>query len=163
MKWLDGFANCIKKINTGIAFVGMFLLIPLMLMMTGDVIGRVLFNSPIKGSYELASYLLACFVLLGIAYTYQVGGHVRIDLLVTRLPKRAAYICEIISILLSLFIVAILVWQGWLLGISDTAVSEQLRIPEGPFRLLVPFAATMLWLVLLAELIEKIYGLFRRS
>ncbi len=162
MNWLDTLAAYIKKLNYGLAFIGMFLLIPMMLMTTADVISRGLFNRPLVGVYELSSYLLAGFVLLGIAYTYQVGGHVRIDLLISRLPKSLANIFDIITTLLSIFIVTILIWQGWVLGISETAVSEQLRIPEVPFRLLVPLAATTLWLVLFTELLEKISGLFRR-
>ena len=152
----------IRKANRILAYAGMFLLIPMMLMTTVDVIARSLFNHPLVGVYELSSYLLAGFFLLGIAYTYQVGGHVRIELLVARLPEPLARIAEIVTILLSLFIVTILIWQGWKLAITETAVSEQLRIPEMPFRLLVPLAALSLWLVMFAELLEKISGLFRR-
>jgi len=162
LNWLDQLATYTKKLNYGMAFIGMFLLIPMMLLTTADVVARGLFNRPLTGVYELSSYLLAAFVLLGISYTYQVGGHVRIDLLISRLPKTLATVFDIITILLSLFIVSILVWQGWKIGISETAVSEQLRIPEVPFRLLVPLAATTLWLVLFTELIEKFSGLFRR-
>ncbi len=162
MEWLDTLAKSIKKLNFGLAFVGMFLLIPMMLMTTGDVIFRGIFNQPLTGVYELSSYLLAGFVLLGIAYTYQVGGHVRIDFLVSRLPKPIANVLDIITISLSMLIVSILVWQGWKLGISETTVSEQLRIPQMPFRLLVPLAALTLWLVMFTELLGKISELFRR-
>ena len=157
------FKKTLQKINRCFAFGGMFLLIPMMLLTTADVIGRSYFRHPITGAYELSSYLLAVFILLGIAYTYQVGGHVRVTMFVSKLPDRVSVTVEIITILLSLFIVAVLAWQGWVLGWEEKTVSEQLRIPELPFRLLVFLAAVSLWLELLIDLVAKTISLRRRS
>ena len=149
--------------NRGIAFGGMFLLIPMMLLTTADVIGRSYFRWPITGTYELSSYLLAVFILLGVAYTYQVGGHVRVTMFVSKLPDRIAIGVSIITTLLSLFIVAVLAWQGWVLGWEEKTVSEQLRIPELPFRLLVFLAAVSLWIELLIDLVIKTTQFLRGS
>ena len=159
----EALKSVLQKMNRVIAFGGMFLLIPMMLLTTADVIGRSLFRRPITGTYELSSYLLAVFILLGIAYTYQVGGHVRVTMFVSKLPDRIAVAVEIITTLLSLFIIAVLAWQGWVLGWEEKTVSEQLRIPELPFRLLVFLAAVFLWLELLIDLVDKTAHLMRRS
>ena len=149
--------------NRGIAFGGMFLLIPMMLLTKADVIGRSYFRRPITGTYESSSYLLAVFILLGVAYTYQVGGHVRVTMFVSRLPARIAIGVSIITTLLSLFIVAVLAWQGWVLGWEEKTESEQLRIPELPFRLLVFLAAVSLWIELLIDLVTKTAQFLRGS
>ncbi|MFZ7126670.1 MAG: TRAP transporter small permease subunit [Desulfobacterales bacterium] len=162
MVWLDSMATVVRKINKGFAFVGMFFLIPMMLLTTSDVIARSLFHRSVSGTYELSSYLLSVFILLGIAYTYQVGGHVQIDMFTQRLPATVKAVLEVLTTLLSLFIISILAWQGWVVGIEEAAVSEQMRIPEMPFRLLVTLAAVCLGLSLLVELIEKVCGLIRR-
>ena len=151
----EALKRMLQKMNRGIAFGGMFLLIPMMLLTTADVIGRSYFRRPITGTYELSSYLLAVFILLGVAYTYQVGGHVRVTMFVSRLPARIAIGVSIITTLLSLFIIAVLAWQGWVLGWEEKTVSEQLRIPELPFRLLVFLAAVSLWIELLIDLVTK--------
>jgi TRAP-type C4-dicarboxylate transport system permease small subunit len=127
------------------------------------VIGRSYFRRPITGTYELSSYLLAVFILLGVAYTYQVGGHVRVTMFVSKLPDRIAIGVSIITTLLSLFIVAVLAWQGWVLGWEEKTVSEQLRIPELPFRLLVFLAAVSLWIELLIDLVIKTTQFLRGS
>ena len=155
--------KALRRLNRSIAFSGMFLLIPMMLLTTADVIGRSFFRHPITGTYELSSYLLAVFILLGIAYTHQIGGHVRVTMFVSKLPDRAALAVNIITTLLSLFIIAILAWQGWVLGWEEKTVSEQLRIPEMPFRLLVFLAAVTLWLELLIDLVSNIDHFLRRS
>jgi TRAP-type C4-dicarboxylate transport system permease small subunit len=159
----EALKRILQKMNRGIAFGGMFLLIPMMLLTTADVIGRSYFRRPITGTYELSSYLLAVFILLGVAYTYQVGGHVRVTMFVSRLPARIAIGVSIITTLLSLFIIAVLAWQGWVLGWEEKTVSEQLRIPESPFRLLVFLAAVSLWIELLIDLVTKTAQFLRGS
>jgi TRAP-type C4-dicarboxylate transport system permease small subunit len=159
----EALKRVLQKMNRGIAFGGMFLLIPMMLLTTADVIGRSYFRRPITGTYELSSYLLAVFILLGVAYTYQVGGHVRVTMFVSRLPARIAIGVSIITTLLSLFIIAVLAWQGWVLGWEEKTVSEQLRIPESPFRLLVFLAAVSLWIELLIDLVTKTAQFLRGS
>ena len=139
-----------------LCYIGMSFLIPMMLLTAGDVMARVAGARPVPGAVELSGYMLAVFILLGVAYTHQVKGHVRISMLVSRLPKRAGYVVEIVTTLLSLFIIGILAWQGWTVGIQEKTVSDMLRIPQFPFRLLVSVAAIFLFLELLIDLAESI-------
>jgi TRAP-type C4-dicarboxylate transport system permease small subunit len=134
-----------------------------MLLTTGEVIGRNLFNRPIAGTVELSEYLLAIFVLLGVAYTQQVKGYVGVSLFVSRLPVRGQMVLNIISTLLSLFIFAILAWQGLIVGMEEKTVSDMLRVPQYPFRLLVAAAAFLTCLELLIDLADFFAKLFRRS
>jgi TRAP-type C4-dicarboxylate transport system permease small subunit len=159
----EALRRVLQKMSRGIAFGGMFLLIPMMLLTTADVIGRSYFRRPITGTYELSSYLLAVFILLGVAYTYQVGGHVRVTMFVSKLPNRIAIGVSIITTMLSLFIIAVLAWQGWVLGWEEKTESEQLRIPELPFRLLVFLAAVNMWIELLIDLVTKTARFLRGS
>jgi TRAP-type C4-dicarboxylate transport system permease small subunit len=119
----------------------MLLILPLMLLTSADVIGRAAWARPIPGIVELSSYMLDVFILLGLAYTQQVKGHVRVSMLTSRLPQRAQQSLEIVVTLLSLFIMVLLAWQGWVVGMEETAVSDMLRIPQRPFKLLVGVAA----------------------
>jgi TRAP-type C4-dicarboxylate transport system permease small subunit len=153
----------IRRFNLYISMAGMSLILPLMLLTTGDVIGRGFFRKPIPGTFELSEYLLAVFILLGAAYTQQVKGHVGVDFITSRLSPRLRKICQIITTLLSLFIIAIVVWQGFLQGMSERTVSEILRIPQYPFRLLVAIGGFLLWLELLIDLIGLIGELVRRE
>ena len=141
----------------------MSFIIPLMLLTTGDIIGRKFFSKTIPGTFEISEYILATFILLGAAYTQQVKGHVGVDFLTSRLSPRARIVCEMITTLLSMFIIGIVVWQGWAEGIIERAVSDQLRIPQYPFRLLVAVGGFLLWLELLIDLFNSIGKLKRRD
>jgi TRAP-type C4-dicarboxylate transport system permease small subunit len=162
MKGLSSIRKTIQWLTLFLCYGGMFLLIPMMLLTTGDVVSRTFFGLHIPGTVELSSYMLAVFILLGVAYTHQVKGHVRVSFLVSRIPEKAGLITDTITTLLSLFIIAILAWQGWVLGIEQKTVSDMLRIPQLPFRLLVSVAAFFLCLELLLDLTVcagKLFGI----
>lgn len=142
----------IQRANRWICYAGMLLIVPLMLLTTIDVIGRAFFARPIPGIVELSSYMLDVLILLGLAYTQQVKGHVRVAMLTVRMPFRLRTLVEIFVTLLSLFVMVLLAWQGWVVGMEETAVSDMLRIPQRPFKLLVGVAAFFLCLELLVDL-----------
>jgi TRAP-type C4-dicarboxylate transport system permease small subunit len=121
----------------GMAFGGMVLLVPMMLLTTGDVIGRAFWSRPIPGTVELSSYMLAVFILAGVAYTQRVKAHVNVTMLLDRMPERVSDVINICTTILSLVIIGVLAWQGWVVGMEETTVSDQLRVPQWPFRLLV--------------------------
>lgn len=147
--------HLIRRINFYICGAGVCLLLPLMLLTTGDVVGRKFFAKTIPGAFEISQYLLAVFILLGLAYTQQVKGHVGVDFLISKFSPRGRAFCEILTTLLSLFIIAILVYEGWVEGIKEKTVSDMLRIPQYPFRLLVSIGGFLLWLELLIDLVES--------
>jgi len=155
MVW-DQFKNGVHKLNLYVGMVGMTLLIPLMLLTTGDVLGRKFLSKTIPGTFEISEYVLAVFILLGAAYTQQMKGHVGVDFVTSRLSPRVRTLCEILTTLLSLFIIAIVIWQGFLEGIREKTVSDMLRIPQYPFRLLVSVGGFLLWLELLIDLVSSI-------
>jgi len=162
MKWLGMIRKPLQRLTLALCYGGMFLLVPMMLLTAGDVIGRVAWSRPIPGAVELSSYMLAVFILMGVAYTHQVKGHVRVGMLVSRLPERVGLILDVFTTLLSLFIISILAWQGWVVGIEERTVSDMLRIPQLPFRLLVSVAALFLCLELLVDLVDSLGKLVRR-
>ena len=155
--------KAIQKLNRFISGVGAVFLLPLMLLTTGEVIGRNLFNRPIAGTVELSEYLLAVFILLGVAYTQQVKGNVGVSFFISRLPLRGQLVLNILSTLISLFILAILAWQGLVVGMEEKTVSDMLRVPQYPFRLLVAAAAFLTCLELLIDVGDSVSRLLRRS
>jgi TRAP-type C4-dicarboxylate transport system permease small subunit len=163
---METLIKCRKMVNRasyGACFIGMFLAIPLMLLTVGDVMGRSFFNKPIPGTFELSEYMLAVIVLLGAAYTQQVKGHVGVDFLTSRYAPRAQAVFQAVTTLAGLAIIAILVWQGYIEGIHEKAVSDQLRVPQWPFKLLVAVGGALLWLELLLDFISSVLKIAGRQ
>lgn len=156
------FRKTVQRVSIYMSYIGMILLIPMMLLTSGEVIGRALWSRPIPGSMELSSYLLAAFILLGLAYTHQVKGHVRVTMLVSRLPEKVALVLDVITTLLSLFIIGLMAWQGWVVGKAEHTVSDMLRIPQFPFRLLISVGGAFLFLELFFDLTDTLKKIVRR-
>ena len=158
---LDALREKLQKINRWIAGMGACVLIPLMLITAADVVARDVFNHPIPGVIELSQYLLAVSILLGLAYTQQVKGHVGVSMLTSRLPARAQIMMSLFGTLVSLFLFVLLAWQGLIIGLEEKTVSDMLRVPQYPFRLLVAVAAFLTFLELLIDLGSSIQKLGR--
>lgn len=164
MEWLTNTQKRVQRLTYCVSAVGMFMLIPMMLLTTSDVITRTTLNKPIPGAVETSSFMLVVVILLGLAYTQQVKGHPNVTILVSRLPLRVSLIVEIIINLLCLGIVSIVVWQGWVVatGAIGRIVSDVLRIPQFPFRLLVPVGGALLFLEFLVDLFTSVEKLLKR-
>jgi len=163
MGWFETVKKGIHKVNRFIAGVSGFVLLPLMIITAVDVVGRDVFNHPIPGTVELSQYMLAVFILLGLAYAQQMKAHVAVSLFTSRFSNPVQLILSIVSSLLCLFISFIVAWQGWVVGIEERAVSDMLRVPQYPFRLLVAIAAFLLCLELLIDLGDSLKKLVGRA
>jgi TRAP-type C4-dicarboxylate transport system permease small subunit len=161
MEWTRS-RRSIQRINFCVCGAAVFLLLPLMLLTTGEVISRGFFNKPIPGTVELSEYLLATLILLGVAYTHQAKANVAVSFFVTRFPPRFRAFCQVITTSISMLVVGVIAWQGLILGIEERTVSDMLRIPQFPFRLLVAIAGFLLWLELLIDFADSVKDLSRR-
>ena len=84
----------IAHIVEKIAYLGGYYsawLVPLMMMLVVvEVFWRYVLHQPLMVADEFSAYMLVALSFLGLAYTWRQGGHVRVTVLVTRLPSRAA-------------------------------------------------------------------------
>jgi len=64
-----------------------------------------------------------------------------------------------------LYIILVLVWQGWVVATGDIGrtVSDVLRIPQLPFRLLVPVSGALLFLEFIVDLLINAEKLFKKQ
>jgi TRAP-type transport system small permease protein len=163
MVHLERFKTLVHRASFAACFAGMFAAVPLMLLTAADVMGRTFFNKPIPGTFELSEYMLSVLILLGAAYTQHVKGHVGVDFLTKRFSTRLQAFFQTLTTLAALFIIAIVVYYGFLEAMHERAVSDQLRIPQWPFKLLVSAGGFLLWMELLLDLISSVSTVAGRS
>jgi TRAP-type C4-dicarboxylate transport system permease small subunit len=79
----------VQTIEKGTAFLSAVFILIMVCLIATDVAGRYLFNSPIRGSYEIIeNYLMIFLVYFGLAYAYREGAHIRLTILENHLPSR---------------------------------------------------------------------------
>lgn len=84
-------------------------LVPLMVVLVAyEVFMRYVMHNPPMVADEFSAYMLVALSYLGIAYTWREGGHIRITILVRRLPFMVAnWIRLLVLIINLLFLIGI--------------------------------------------------------
>ena len=92
----------INKFNEIVAKAFAFLIFVLILTLTYEVIARYGFGRPTQWSFDVTYFISSLVLVLGLAYTWQIGGHVSVDLITVKLPRRVTAALKVVFIL-SLF------------------------------------------------------------
>ena len=148
----DWIARALLTIAAVLAFLLCFLV-------CADVIGRAVFNSPVKGTPEIVSGSIVMILWLQAAYAVRSGGMIWVDAVHAHLPARVQRACEFLAALLGLAFFALVCW-----GSADPALYSwtsneyegegALRVPVWPARFLVligSFLAAFNYLLLAIE------------
>ena len=93
--------------------------------------------------------MLAVIILLGAAYTQQVKGHVAVDFLTSRFTQETQAVLQVITTIGQPLHYRHHGLAGVYLGAwRKRRCTDQLRIPNGPFKMLVAVGGLLLWLQL---------------
>jgi len=85
-------------------------LVILMMVTVADVTLRYLFNSPVRGSYDMVESMLLVFVFNGMAAGFFMRRHVVIDLIDAAVGRRGTIVLIRIADVLSIICLALLMW-----------------------------------------------------
>ena len=83
----------IEKVADFLGYVSGWLVPAMMLLVAVEVFMRYVLHDPAMVADEFSAYMLVALSYLGLSYTWRQGGHVRITLLVSRLPVQARFCC----------------------------------------------------------------------
>ncbi len=129
---LGWIANTLLVLAAMLAFVLCFIVV-------ADVSGRVLFNTPVKGTPEIVSYSIVVICYLQAAYAIRSGGMINTDAITAYLPLRLQSLLAAFGALLGIVLFGIICWGGidgaahaWSSG--EFEGEGALRIPAWPAR-----------------------------
>ena len=133
-------AKKIGAANTWLAKAGGYVLLCMMILTIFDVIGRYFFNSPITGAYEITQVMMVTVVFLFLGYTQAQKGHISIDFVIRLLPQKMRMAIDIVTHLVSLFIMILIGWMNILRCLELMRINEVtpiLHVPISPFFLIL--------------------------
>jgi TRAP-type mannitol/chloroaromatic compound transport system permease small subunit len=88
MQFIEKVVDFIEKINGKIGHFVSWICTLMVLVVFYDTLMRYAFNKGSVALQELEWHLFAVVFLLGAAYTFKEGGHVRVDILYTSFSKK---------------------------------------------------------------------------
>jgi len=93
-------ATIIEKLASGSGFISGLLVPIMMILIVVEVFMRYVLHSPLMIADEFSAYMLVALSYLGFAYTWRQGGHVRIEILVSRLSPRTSQKIRLLGLIL---------------------------------------------------------------
>jgi len=132
----------------------------IMVLTVADVILRSVFNRPISGSVELCELFIVVGGFLGVAWCCQKGGHVKVDILVSRWSPRWQAIADSVNNILAIFIIPLISWQLIVHGLElkiEGNVTDTLHIPLYPFYIIAGLGFALLSFEILLQLVKSLY------
>ena len=136
-------------------------------LICSDILGRALFSFPIIGVPEIVKVSVGAIVWLQMAHTLKIGGHLRSDVILGRLPRRGRAIMNLVAYALGAVTFGLRGFSGWPTKILAWEMGEfegelPVRVPTYPLRSIVLLGAalTSLQFVLLAA--EVVGGMLTR-
>lgn len=130
-------------------------------LVVADVIGRVVFNSPVKGTPEIVSSSIVVICFLQAGYAIRSGGMLSVDALVNKLPPGGRSWVAALGALLGAAFFAFVCW-GSIEGATHAWVSNEfegegaLRVPVWPARFVIVLGCALAALSYLLLVFENI-------
>ena len=154
MKWIKH----IDRISEWTGIAAAWIVVPLTLLVTYEVVMRDFFNRPSNWGYDVCWMLYGLSFMIGGAYTLLHKGHVRIDIVYNVLPPRIQKIFDaVVYLVFFLFVTIVFTWAGikfaadaWMSG--EYLSTSTWKFPSAPIKTIIPVAYFLLSLQSLAEL-----------
>lgn len=150
----------ITNINRWVAQFGGLLVAALMVMVVIDFTSRGMYK-PVPGIDAAAVFVLVFIVYLGLGYCEHKKSHVRIEMLVSKLPLRWARLLNQFSYCIALSIVAVTIYAAGLNALwsfqHGEAVAGPTPLPVSPIKFLLTIGIALYWL----QLSVNFAGLFK--
>ncbi len=130
-------------------------------LIVANILGRVLINRPILGTYELVGFLTAAVVGLALARCALENSHIAIGFLTDKLPPSWQRFIELavgLPAMVFLFFAAFNIFVYGSRLASSGVVSSTIRLPFYPFIYLVAAGFLMLACTVLLSLLKQAAG-----
>lgn len=152
---LSKFDQQLFKLESLFSLIGGITILMLVALAVANSLGRWVFNLPVTGYIDWVEQFMAVFAFIGIAYCQRLGGHIRMDIVLSLMKGRALWIAEWASTFFMLLITTVLVYGSYLhfyRAFSNGDSSMDIGLPIWPAKLVVPVALSFLVLRLLLQL-----------
>ncbi len=105
--------NLVVALARGSGAVAALTVLAMCLLITANVLLRGAFNESLIWVPEIVGYLMVALIFLSLGEAMLAGSHIRIDLLVDKLPKRLRQRLELFTLALSTGATAFFTWHGF--------------------------------------------------
>lgn len=150
LSWMDGVASL------SIAAI--------MVLITADVLSRLVFNKPFVGTAEIVSSIIIIVCFFEIPYVSMKRGHVRTTVLYDRVGRKGKDIIDIVACILGMIAYGLIIRASfpglmYAIDINEAEIAGSFRITTVPGRFAIIFGSGLMILEFIHQLIKYSYDL----
>ncbi len=155
----------LEKITNFFGKLSSFLIILLIVLVSFSVILRYLFAIGFTWLQDLYIWIHACFILLGIGFTFNKDQHVRIDIIYRNLQTKKKRLVNFLgSIIFGLPLCYLIIIKGYDFFLRSYHISENSKETGGlPNVFILKFFVFFMGILLLCELVNRILKFFKND
>jgi len=152
------------KFISALGMIGSLWIAALMLIVTYDVGGRILFRNTFEGTPEIVSNSIVAILFFQITYVLFSERHISVTVLYDKVPPLAQRLMDIFACLLGVGLFILLVRSSLPLFASAYRTHEfegegSLRVATWPVRFIIIFGSALMVIQYFIQLIGKIRNL----
>jgi TRAP-type mannitol/chloroaromatic compound transport system permease small subunit len=161
LSFLLRFSRLVDSVNVRIGHAIYWLVLAAALVSAANALVRYTFNTSSNAWLEIQWYLFSAVFLLCAGYTLERNEHVRIDVVASRLSRRAQTWIDVVGFIFFLLPMALIImWLSWPVFMDSWSRNETSSNAGGltvwPAKLLIPVGFFLLSAQGLSELIKRI-------
>jgi TRAP-type mannitol/chloroaromatic compound transport system permease small subunit len=160
---MQRFIDRIDLINKYISDGVSFLFVPMTLMAMYEVVRRYLFNSPTTWVWDVNVQCFCALVVLGGAHTLQQGGHVIMDIVVSKFQEKTRLIINLCVYVVFFFVMLITIWQVGMFAWDSLIIFERASTifspPVYPIKIVILVGVCLLFLQGVSQFIRNVMAL----
>ena len=163
------FVRTIDTISEWMGQLTSSLTVLLIIVVCFEVTMRYAFNNPTDWVYDTATMMGGTIIALGWAYVHRHHGHIRVDVIYTRLSPRGKAVLDVVLTVLLFFplmaaltyITAVSLWMAFSMG--EVLTESFLYPPAWPIRTLIFLGIVIFALQGVGQFIRDVYCLVRNE
>lgn len=153
---LEAWSDRLMRATQALAVIGALCLIFIVVVVAAGVIMRYVFGTPLLGLNEIVQLTAVALVMSALPYCTANGDHVAVDVFETMLGRWGRFIGDIVSRVLSSFVLAVLTYRAVLKALDAWEwgdATNMLQMPIWPFYAIIAAGAGLCALVFAVQLL----------
>ncbi len=161
--------TCIDATSMKVGHAVKYLIPALIFVLFFEVVSRYVFGRPTIWALETSMMIFGSIGALCWGYTLKIGGHVRVDVFYTMLPKWWKAFVDVALTLLFLFPFQLILirtgikWSLFALKTGEKMVESSWLPPTAPFRIVLTAGFILFFVQAVSEFAKNLYYLARRE
>lgn len=162
MKRLSSVLLVGDKLSYWSGLLAALFIVLMVLLVSYEVILRYVFKRAPMVADEFSAYLLVACIFIGLAYTMKEKGHIKVEVVVSRLAPEQAHWLRLFTLIVCLLTVGIFFWESVQLVFHSYDLGRRsqtwLLTPTYLVQIVMPIGFFLFFLQVLAEISKTVRG-----